>query len=79
MICSSVSSYSMEAVSDELGESPGWFQLYWSSDRDVAASFLERAEAAGYEAVVVTLDTPKMGWQSAISNSATCPSSRHRV
>jgi len=63
MICSSVSSYSMEAVSDELGESPGWFQLYWSSDRDVAASFLERAEAAGYEAVVVTLDTPKMGWR----------------
>ncbi|MDS0475576.1 alpha-hydroxy-acid oxidizing protein [Natrinema sp. 1APR25-10V2] len=63
MICSSVSSYSIEDVSDELGESPGWFQLYWSSDRDVAASFLERAEDAGYEAVVVTLDTPKMGWR----------------
>ncbi|QLK27818.2 lactate 2-monooxygenase [Natrinema zhouii] len=63
MICSSVSSYSMEDVADELGESPGWFQLYWSSDRDVAASFLERAEDAGYEAVVVTLDTPKMGWR----------------
>ncbi|MFC6765661.1 alpha-hydroxy-acid oxidizing protein, partial [Natrinema soli] len=63
MICSSVSSYSMEEVSDELGESPGWFQLYWSADRDVAASFLERAEDAGYEAVVVTLDTPKMGWR----------------
>ncbi len=63
MICSSVSSYSIEDVSDELGASPGWFQLYWSSDRDVAASFLERAEDAGYEAVVVTLDTPKMGWR----------------
>ncbi|SEW09327.1 lactate 2-monooxygenase [Natrinema salifodinae] len=63
MICSSVSSYTLEDVADELGDRPGWFQLYWSSDRDVAASFLERAEAAGYEAVVVTLDTPKMGWR----------------
>jgi isopentenyl-diphosphate delta-isomerase len=63
MICSSVSSYSIEEVGDELGDSPGWFQLYWSSDRSVAASFLERAEDAGYEAVVVTLDTPKMGWR----------------
>ena len=63
MVLSSVSSYTFEEVADELGDSPGWFQLYWSSDRDVAASFLERAEDAGYEAVVVTLDTPKMGWR----------------
>ncbi|APX96760.1 lactate 2-monooxygenase [Natronorubrum daqingense] len=63
MILSSVSSYTFEEVADELGDSPGWFQLYWSSDRSVAASFLERAEAAGYEAVVATLDTPKMGWR----------------
>ncbi|AHF99938.1 L-lactate 2-monooxygenase [Halostagnicola larsenii XH-48] len=62
-VCSSVASYTFEEVADELGDSPGWFQLYWSSDRDVAASFLERAEDAGYEAVVVTLDTPKMGWR----------------
>lgn len=60
---SSVASYTFEEIADELDESPGWFQLYWSSDRDVAASFLERAEDAGYEAVVVTLDTPKMGWR----------------
>uniref|UniRef100_A0A7D5GK73 Alpha-hydroxy-acid oxidizing protein n=2 Tax=Natrinema halophilum TaxID=1699371 RepID=A0A7D5GK73_9EURY len=63
MICSSVSSYTIEEVGEELGDGPGWFQLYWSSDRDVAASFLERAEEAGFEAVVVTLDTPKMGWR----------------
>ncbi|SDJ49567.1 lactate 2-monooxygenase [Natronorubrum texcoconense] len=63
MVLSSVSSYTFEEVAEELGDSPGWFQLYWSSDRDVAASFLERAEAAGYEAVVATLDTPKMGWR----------------
>ncbi|GAB7020013.1 alpha-hydroxy-acid oxidizing protein [Halostagnicola bangensis] len=62
-VCSSVASYTFEAVADELGDSPGWFQLYWSSDRNVAASFIERAEDAGYEAIVVTLDTPKMGWR----------------
>ncbi|TYL39142.1 alpha-hydroxy-acid oxidizing enzyme [Natronococcus pandeyae] len=62
MISSSVSSYTMEEIAGEL-DAPGWFQLYWSADRDVAASFLERAEDAGFEAVVVTLDTPKMGWR----------------
>ncbi|WP_247002094.1 lactate 2-monooxygenase [Halosolutus gelatinilyticus] len=63
MICSSVSSYTLEEIADELGDGPNWFQLYWSSDRAVAASFLERAEATGYDAIVVTLDTPKMGWR----------------
>ncbi|MDG5758984.1 lactate 2-monooxygenase [Natronococcus sp. A-GB1] len=62
MISSSVSSYTMEEIADQL-ETTGWFQLYWSADRDVAASFLERAEDAGFEAIVVTLDTPKMGWR----------------
>ncbi len=63
LVCSSVASHTFEAIAEELGDSPGWFQLYWSSDRDVAASFIERAEDAGYEAIVVTLDTPKMGWR----------------
>ncbi len=62
-VLSSVSSQPMEAVADALGSTPGWFQLYWSSDRDIAASFLERAGAAGYEAVVVTVDTPVPGWR----------------
>lgn len=63
LVLSSASSETMEAVSQELGDTLGWFQLYWSADRDVAASFLSRAEDAGYEAVVVTLDTPMMGWR----------------
>lgn len=63
LVLSSASSETMEDVSEELGDTLGWFQLYWSADRDVAASFLSRAEDAGYEAVVVTLDTPMMGWR----------------
>ncbi|MCO8243997.1 MULTISPECIES: lactate 2-monooxygenase [unclassified Haladaptatus] len=63
LVLSSASSETMEDVSEELGDTLGWFQLYWSADRDVAASFLSRAEDAGYEAIVVTLDTPMMGWR----------------
>jgi isopentenyl-diphosphate delta-isomerase len=37
--------------------------LYWSADRDLTASLVERAEAAGYGAIVLTLDTPLLGWR----------------
>ncbi|MDZ7700977.1 MAG: alpha-hydroxy-acid oxidizing protein [Halobacteriales archaeon] len=60
---SSASSVTLEAVADALDGAPGWFQLYPSADRAVTESLLERAEAAGYEAVVVTVDTPTMGWR----------------
>jgi len=60
---STAASEPMERVAKELGETPGWFQLYWSADDDLTASLLDRAEAAGYEAVVVTLDTPLLGWR----------------
>src|SRR5690625_7598772 len=40
-----------------------WFQLYWSKDFNITKSFLNRAESAGYSAIVVTLDTPMMAWR----------------
>jgi lactate 2-monooxygenase len=42
---------------------PKWFQLYWPADRDICTSLLSRAEAAGYRAIVVTLDTFLPGWK----------------
>jgi lactate 2-monooxygenase len=42
-----------------------WYQLYWPRDRELARSFITRAETAGYEAVVVTLDTWLLGWRPA--------------
>jgi len=63
MILSTVSSFTLEQVAETLGPTPRWFQLYWSSDANLAASFLRRAEAAGYEAVVVTVDTPMLAWR----------------
>ncbi|WP_137287027.1 alpha-hydroxy-acid oxidizing protein [Halorussus salinisoli] len=62
-VSSSAASATMEDVAEELGDATGWFQLYPSADPDVTASFVSRAEDAGYDAIVITLDTPTMGWR----------------
>ena len=62
-VVSTAASSSLEEVAEAMGETPRWFQLYWVNDRDVAASFVERAEAAGYSGIVVTIDTPTLGWR----------------
>jgi len=63
IVLSSVSSKSLEDVSAAMAGRPRWFQLYWSRDRELAASFLRRAQSAGYSAIVVTLDTLQLGWR----------------
>jgi isopentenyl-diphosphate delta-isomerase len=63
MVLSSVASYTMEEVSEELGGTTKWFQLYASSDRAITESFVERAEAAGFDAIVLTADVPILGWR----------------
>ena len=61
MVLSSAASHSIEEIAEV--DPPRWFQLYWVNDRDVTASLVERAEAAGYRALVVTLDTLSLGWR----------------
>ncbi|CUU34653.1 MAG: lactate 2-monooxygenase [Armatimonadetes bacterium] len=63
MILSTVSSYPLEQVAEVMGDAPRWFQLYWSRNHEVAASFVRRAEKAGYQAIVVTLDAHTLGWR----------------
>jgi lactate 2-monooxygenase len=63
LILSSAASSSIEQVAEELGDVARWFQLYWTSDRDVVASLVDRAAASGYGALVVTLDTLLLGWR----------------
>jgi len=60
---SSAASHSIEEIAEAMGEAPRWFQLYWVNDREICASFVSRAEAAGYAAIVVTLDTLTLGWR----------------
>ncbi len=62
-ILSSAASHSIEEIAEVMGDAARWFQLYWINDRDVAASFVRRAEAAGYAAIVMTLDTLTLGWR----------------
>ncbi|MBB6453753.1 isopentenyl diphosphate isomerase/L-lactate dehydrogenase-like FMN-dependent dehydrogenase [Salirhabdus euzebyi] len=64
-IVSTVSTFSLEEIADELGDTPRWFQLYWSSDQELTASLVKRAEKAGYSAIVVTIDTPILGYREA--------------
>src|SRR3954447_8363293 len=67
MVASTASSFTLEqiaAAGEEAGAgSPRWFQLYWPKSDELAASFVARAEAAGYGAIVVTLDTPLLAWR----------------
>jgi isopentenyl diphosphate isomerase/L-lactate dehydrogenase-like FMN-dependent dehydrogenase len=53
----------MEDVASENGDGVRWFQLYWPNDPDVCLSLLERAKAAGFTALLVTLDTWLLGWR----------------
>ncbi|BBX17436.1 lactate 2-monooxygenase [Mycolicibacterium duvalii] len=63
MMVSTLTEDPLEDVAAEFGDTPGFFQLYTPSDRDLAANLVARAEAAGYRAIVVTLDTWIPGWR----------------
>jgi lactate 2-monooxygenase len=63
MIASTLSVDPMEDVAARFGDTPGFFQLYTPTDRDLAASLVSRAEAAGFRGIVVTLDTWVTGWR----------------
>lgn len=62
-VLSTQASIPMERVAAEGGGGPLWFQLYWSSDDDLVASLVGRAEALGVHAIEVTLDTQQLGWR----------------
>jgi lactate 2-monooxygenase len=63
MVASTASSYTMEEIAEAGGDGPRWYQLYWPKTDELAQSFVARAEAAGYGAIVVTLDTPLLAWR----------------
>lgn len=62
-VLSTVSSVPLEEIAQIMGDAPRWFQLYPARDREIVASMLARAEAAGYSAIVVTVDTTMLGWR----------------
>ena len=79
LTASTLSNDPLEDVARAKGETPGWFQLYTPRNPEVAASLIARAEAAGYEAIVVTLDTWVTGWRPRDLNTANFPQLRGHV
>lgn len=63
LILSTASTFSLEQITQAMGQSPRWFQLYWSKNPAFNASVIARAERAGCEAIVVTLDTLLLAWR----------------
>ncbi|HEY7856463.1 MAG TPA: alpha-hydroxy-acid oxidizing protein, partial [Terriglobales bacterium] len=62
-VLSTVSSRPIEEVGQAMDAATRWFQLYWGKNPELTLSLLQRAAAAGYSALVVTLDTPMLGWR----------------
>jgi lactate 2-monooxygenase len=79
LVQSTLSNDPLERVRQAMGDTPGLFQLYTPRDSDVAASLVRRAEAAGYKAIVVTLDTWVTGWRPRDLNTANFPQLRGHV
>jgi lactate 2-monooxygenase len=62
-VFSNQASVDMETCAAAMGESPRWFQLYWSRSNELVKSFVRRVEACGCSAIVLTLDTTMLGWR----------------
>jgi isopentenyl diphosphate isomerase/L-lactate dehydrogenase-like FMN-dependent dehydrogenase len=55
MVASTLSSYDLESIAQHAGEQR-WFQLYFQADDKDTDDLVKRAVAAGYKAIVVTVD-----------------------
>ena len=60
-VASTLATTTLEDVAAAAPGAPRWFQLYVHKDRDFTARLVARAKSAGYEAIVVTCDTPVLG------------------
>lgn len=64
MLLSTLASCTIEEVAAAArrgGEGPRWFQIYLQPERSLNEELIRRAEAAGYEAIVFTVDAPLNG------------------
>jgi isopentenyl diphosphate isomerase/L-lactate dehydrogenase-like FMN-dependent dehydrogenase len=62
-VASNQASVPLEETFASAPGAPHWFQLYWSSSDELVESLIARAEKAGAEAIVITLDTHMLGWR----------------
>ena len=71
-VLSSLSTYSIEEVAAVGGQT--WFQLYVFRDRSISEHLVRRAEAAGYQALMLTVDLPVPGLRENLVRSGFDPS-----
>jgi len=62
-IVSTAGSEPMESVVGTATGLSAWYQLYWINSRELTESLVRRASAAGCSALVLTVDTPMLGWR----------------
>jgi 4-hydroxymandelate oxidase len=62
-VVSTVASRSLEQVAEAAPDGRRWFQLYVQGDWRVTRRLVERAADAGYEALVLTVDAPVLGYR----------------
>jgi 4-hydroxymandelate oxidase len=65
-VLSTMSSHSIEAVAEAAPEGRRWFQLYVQPDASLSRELVERAAAAGYEALCLTVDLPVLGYRDEV-------------
>src|SRR4051794_9197459 len=58
---STVSNCSLESIAEASGNGTRWFRLYVYRDREITRGLVQRAAAAGYSALCLTVDTPLAG------------------
>jgi len=75
-VVSTVASRSIEEVAEASGSGLRWFQLYAQRDRAQSRALVERAEATGYRAIVLTVDLPVLGYRDDIMRIAFDPGAR---
>ncbi|WBH17467.1 alpha-hydroxy-acid oxidizing protein [Sphingomonas radiodurans] len=79
LTASTLSNDPLENVKAACRDTPAFFQLYTPRDKELAESLVGRAEAAGYKAIVVTLDTWVTGWRPRDLNTSNFPQLRGHV
>lgn len=60
MVASTIATYTIEEIA-RAASGPLWYQLYVYKDRALARDLIRRAEKAGYRALCLTVDTPRLG------------------
>lgn len=75
-VVSTVASRSVEEVARASGDGLRWFQLYAQRDRAVSRDLVQRAEASGYRAIVLTVDLPVLGYRDDVLRLGFDPGTR---